>query len=63
MKTKFSEIKLLLSFVLFIAALGCMLYNVFYNSATNTKMFFVVVSLALARISVVMLKQAKQAIK
>jgi hypothetical protein len=59
MRIKNSEIKLLLSLVLFIAALGCMFYNIFYNSATNTKTFYVILSLVLGRFSVILLRKAR----
>ena len=59
MRVKISEMKLILAFILFIIALGLMFYNVFYNSLTNTKMFYVILSIALGRFSVLLLKKSK----
>jgi hypothetical protein len=59
MQVKISERKLLLALIVFIIALGLMFYNVFYNSLTNTKMFYVILSIALGRFSVLLLKKSK----
>jgi len=62
MRLRFSEIRLLLSLLVFIVALIFMFYDVFFNPHSKTKMLYIIISLVLGRLSVILFRSARQKI-
>jgi len=60
MRTKVSEVKLLLCVLLFAASLICAYYAVYVKAGASGSMGFVFISIALCRFSVLLFKNAKQ---
>jgi len=60
MRTKVSEVKLLLCVLLFAASLVCAYYAVYVKAGASGSMGFVFISIAPGRFSVLLFKNAKQ---
>ena len=60
MRTKVSEIKLLLTVLLFVASLVCAYYAVYVRAGPSGIMGYVFISIAPGRFSVLLYKKARQ---